>query len=152
MNIVRKHNLKVPLIRVDGESAMCTDWFVSKIRAEGTILDTTGAGEAVSVVERKKERVKGISNTLPYKLTEQLESWLARYVVSRINLVPTRNNPDYVSPREKLWGRRINVDKELKHGYVQVHSNTIDNSSYPLFYMSYFSFDDADCFASTDSI
>ena len=48
-----------------------------------------------------------------------------------INLVPTRNNPDYVSPRKKLWGRRINVDKELKHGfgdYVQVHSNTIDNS------------------------
>ena len=135
MNIVRKHNLKVPLIRVDGESAMRTDWFVSKISAEGTILDTTGAGEAVSVVERKirhiKERVRGISNTLPYKLTEQLESWLVRYVVSRINLVPTRNNPDYVSPREKLWGRRINVDKELKHGfgdYVQVHSNTIDNS------------------------
>ena len=56
-------------------------------------MDTTGAGEAASVVER--------------------------------------NNPDYVSPREKLWGRRINVDKELKHGfgeYVQVHTSQVDNT------------------------
>ena len=98
-------------------------------------MDTTGAGEAASVVERKirqvKERLRGIINTLPYRLTEQLESWLLRYVVSRINLVPTRNNPDYVSPREKLWGRRINVDKALKHGfgeYVQVHTSQVHNT------------------------
>ena len=135
MNIVRKHGHKVPLCRIDGESAMSSEWFVSKISAEGTILDTTGAGEAVSVVERKirhtKNLMRGIINTLPYRLTEQLESWLIRYVVSRINIVPTRNNFDYVSPREKLWGRRINVDKELKHGfgdYVQVHVSTVDNS------------------------
>ena len=47
-------------------------------------------------------------------------------------LVPTRNTVDYVSPREKLYGRKINVDKELKHGfgdYVQVHSDNIDNSN-----------------------
>ena len=44
-------------------------------------------------------------------------------------LVPTRNTVDYVSPREKLYGRKINVDKELKHGfgdYVQVYSDNID--------------------------
>ena len=135
LNIVRKHGIKVPLVRVDGESAISSEWFQSKISAEGTILDTTGAGEAVTVVERKirliKERLRGIINTIPYRLTEQLETWLLRYVVSRINLVPTRNNPDYISPREKLWGRRINVDKELKHGYgdyVQVHTNNVDNS------------------------
>ena len=47
-------------------------------------------------------------------------------------MVPTRNTVDYVSPREKLYGRKINVDKELKHGfgdYVQVHSDNIDNSN-----------------------
>ena len=67
---------------------MSTEWFQSKISAEGTILDTTGAGEAVRVVERKirhvKERLRAIVTTLPYRLTEQLESWLLRYVVSRI--------------------------------------------------------------------
>ena len=47
-------------------------------------------------------------------------------------LVPTRNTVDYVSPREKLYGRKINVDKELKHGfgdYIEVHSDNIDNSN-----------------------
>ena len=37
---------------------MSTEWFQSKISAEGTILDTTGAGEAVRVVERKIRHVK----------------------------------------------------------------------------------------------
>ena len=123
------------MLRVDGESAISTEWFHSKINAEGIILDTTGAGEAVTVVERKirqiKERFRGISNTLPYKLTETLETWLVKYVVSRIVLVPTKNSIEFVSPREKLWGRRINVDKELKHGfgeYVQVHTSQVDNT------------------------
>ena len=65
-------------------------------------------------------------------MTEKLERWLVRYAVNRIVLVPTRNTVDYVSPREKLYGRKINVDKELKHGfgdYVQVHSDNIDNSN-----------------------
>ena len=87
--------------------------------------------EDINTIRQDKERLRAIINTLPYRLTEQLESWLLRYVVSRINLVPTRNNPDYVSPREKLWGRRINVDKELKHGfgeYVQVHTSQVDNT------------------------
>ena len=137
VNSIRKHGLNITMLRVDGESAISTDWFNSKINAEGIILDTTGAGEAVSVVERKirqiKERFRGISNTLPFKLTETLETWLVKYVVSRIVLVPTKNSIEFVSPREKLWGRRINVDKELKHGfgdYVQVHSSVVNNSMY----------------------
>ena len=135
MNSIKRHGLKVTMCRVDGESAISTEWFQSKISAEGTILDTTGAGEAVSVVERKirqvKERFRGIACTLPYKLTEFLESWLVKYLLSRIVLVPTSNSSEYISPREKLWGRRINVNKELRHGfgdYVQVHSNEINNS------------------------
>ena len=137
VNSIRKHGLNVTMLRVDGESAISTEWFHSKINAEGIILDTTGAGEAVTVVERKirqiKERFRGISSTLPYKLTETLETWLVKYVVSRIVLVPTKNSIEFVSPREKLWGRRINVDKELKHGfevYVQVHSSVVNNSMY----------------------
>ena len=78
VNSIRKHGLNVTMLRVDGESAISTEWFHSKINAEGIILDTTGAGEAVTVVERKirqiKERFRGISSTLPYKLTETLET------------------------------------------------------------------------------
>ena len=102
----------------------------------GIELDTIGAGEAVTVVERKirqiKERVRAVISKLPFRLTEKLEGWLVRYAVNRIVLVPTRNTVDYVSPREKLYGRMINVDKELIHDfgdYVQVHSDYIDNSN-----------------------
>jgi hypothetical protein len=48
--------------------------------------------------------------------------------------VPTRNSVDYGCPREKLFGRKIDVDKEWKHGfgdYVQVHADTVDNSMKP---------------------
>ena len=70
LNVVRKRGIKVPLCKVDGESAISTEWFQSKISAEGAISDTTGAGDAVAVVERKirqiKERVTGIINTIPH--------------------------------------------------------------------------------------
>ena len=133
---ITKYGFSLNLVRVDGEGAINLVWFETKLATLGTALDTTGAGEAVTVVERKirqiKERVRAVINTLPFKLTEKLEGWLVRYAVNRIVLVPTRNTIDYVSPREKLYGRKINVDKELKHGfgdYVQVHSDNIDNSN-----------------------
>ena len=81
-----------------------------------------------------KERVRAIINTVPFSLSELLKSWLLRYIVDRLNLVPTRNSVAYVSPREKVYGRKINVDKESKHGfddYVQVHTNSVDNSNKP---------------------
>jgi hypothetical protein len=82
----------------------------SRLASLGIILDSTGAGEAVAVVVRYlKERVRAIINTLPYTLTEKLEGWLVRYAVNRIVLLPTRNSVDHVSPREKLYGRKLNV-------------------------------------------
>ena len=53
VNSIRTHGMKITMLRVDGESAINTDWFTSKNNAEGVILDTTGAGEAVTVVEGK---------------------------------------------------------------------------------------------------
>ena len=56
----------------------------------GIELDTIGAGEAVTVVERKirqiKERVRAVISKLPFRLTEKLEGWLVRYAVNRIVL------------------------------------------------------------------
>lgn len=63
-----------------------------------------------------------------------MEGWLVRYAVERIVSVPTRNTVEYFSLREKLYGRKINVDKEIKQGfgdYVQVHSDSIDNTNKP---------------------
>ena len=126
------------MIRVDGEGAINTDWFHNKVSLRGIILDVTGAGEAVAVVERKirhiKERVRSVINTLPFNLSEKLEVWLIKYAVSRIVSAPTRSSIDHISPREKLSGRKIDVDKEIKHGfgdYVQVHNDVTDNSTKP---------------------
>ena len=89
------------MIRIDGESAVNTLSFESKLAALGIILDSTGAGEAVAVVERKirviKKRLRAIINTVPFSLSELLESWLLSYVVNRLNSVPSRNSVAYVT-------------------------------------------------------
>lgn len=127
---ITKHGLKIKLIRVDGEGATQTEWFESRISELGIVLDIIGAGEAVSVVERKirhaKDSGRAVIKTLQYSLTEKLEGWFVRYVVNRIVHVPTSNTVKYVCSREKLHGRKINFDKELKHGMgdnVQVHAD-----------------------------
>ena len=55
---ITKHGFRINTLRVDGESAIVTDWFNSKLSSLGIILDSTGAGEAVAVVERKIQTVQ----------------------------------------------------------------------------------------------
>ena len=50
---ITKYGFKITMIRIDGESAVNTISFESKLAALGIVLDSTGAGEAVAVVERK---------------------------------------------------------------------------------------------------
>jgi hypothetical protein len=126
------------MIRVDGEGAIKTEWFHNKVGLKGVVLDVTGAGEAVAVVERKirhmKKRVRSMVNFLLFSLNEKLEVWLVKYAVGRVVLAPTRNSLNHISPREKLTGRKLDVDKEIKHhfgDYVQVHNDVIDNSTKP---------------------
>ena len=127
-----RYGLKTVLVRVDGESAMSSDFFSAKLHG---LLDMSAAGVAVPVVERKirtvKERIRSVINTLPYELTEKLEEWLVRGAVYSINLVPTRNSYEYSSPREKLHGATIDASCDLKHAfgdYAQVHEENTDNS------------------------
>ena len=127
-----RFGLKTVLVRVDGESAMSSDFFTAKLQG---LLDMSAAGVAVPVVERKirtvKERIRAVINTLPYELTEKLEEWLVRGAVYSINLVPTRNSYEYSSPREKLHGATIDAVYDLKHAfgdYAQVHEEDTDNS------------------------
>ena len=111
---------------------MGSEWFQAKA---GDLLDTTGAGIAVPVVERKirtvKERVRAVINTLPYDLTEKLEEWAVKAAIYSVNLVPTKNAAGYESPREKLHGQYIDAASDLRHAfgdYVHVHEEVIDNT------------------------
>jgi hypothetical protein len=50
---ITKYSYTIDMVRVDGEGAINTVWFETKLATIGTALDTTGAGEAVTVIERK---------------------------------------------------------------------------------------------------
>ena len=54
---ITKYVFSLNLVRVDGEGAINSVWFETKLATVGTILDTTGAGEAVTVVERKIRQI-----------------------------------------------------------------------------------------------
>ena len=65
---ITKYGFGLHLVRVDGEGAINSVRFETKLAGIGTVLDTTGAGEAVTVVDRKirqiRERVRAVINTL----------------------------------------------------------------------------------------
>ena len=130
-----KFGLETGIIRVDGESAISSEWFKEKL---GDLLDVGGAGVAVPAVERKirtiKERIRAVITTLPFELTQTLEEWCVRGSAYTINLIPTSNSSEFASPREKLFGTSIDANLDLKHGfgdYVQCHQEEIDNSMKP---------------------
>jgi hypothetical protein len=130
-----RFGLETAVIRVDGESAISSDWFKDKL---GDLLDVGGAGVAVPAVERKirtiKERIRAVITTLPFELTQTLEEWCVRGSAYTINLIPTSNSSEFASPREKLFGTSIDANTDLKHGfgdYVQCHQEEIDNTMKP---------------------
>ena len=54
---ITKYAFSSNLVRVDGEGAINPVWFETKLARIGTALDTTGEGEAVTVVERKIRQI-----------------------------------------------------------------------------------------------
>ena len=53
---ITKYGYNMDMVRVDGEGAINTVWFETKLATIGTVLDTTGAGEAVNEVDKLKIR------------------------------------------------------------------------------------------------
>jgi len=101
----------------------------------GVSVDTVGTGEHVRVVERGirtiKERVRGIVNTLPYKLCSVLLVFLVLFCVSRINMTPSKAATTILSPWERFHQRKLDFSKNLKAGfgeYCQAHDNDTDNT------------------------
>ena len=53
---ITKYGHNMDMVRVDGEGTINTAWFETKLATIGTVLDTTGAGEAVNEVDKLKIR------------------------------------------------------------------------------------------------
>ena len=131
---LKKYKFTINRVRSDMEPGVMTERFKDKLQVEEIIFDEEG-GHSVPIVERKirliKGRVRGIYNTLPFKLPANLQTWLVTYVVRLINVLPTSNSLEYISPTEKLTGRRLDAKKDLRHGfadYVQVADGATDNT------------------------
>ena len=134
MTHVTSRSLKIWRVRCDGESAIHTDYIKRKL-PEGIELDPTAGAAAVSDVERKirtvKERMRGVINTLPYKLSIRLEDWLLQSCLYYISFQPTVNTNDLRSPKEKLTGLILDAKVDLRFGYgdyCQVSDDDTDNT------------------------
>ena len=101
-------------------------------------VDAVGAGEHARIVERGirtiKERVRGIFNTLPFKLCYMLLVLLVLFCVSRISMVPTKADAIFISPWDRFQKRKLDYSRNLKAGfkeYCQAHYNDGDNTLKP---------------------
>lgn len=133
MSVYESYGQKVSDILTDGEGAIAA--IVADLAKLAVVVNTAGPGEHVPLVERKirqvKERVRGVVNTLPYRLANPLLRWLVAFAVTRINLLPTKTGKIGVSPKEALTGRKVDYNRDVRVGfgdYVQATTRTTDNS------------------------
>ena len=101
----------------------------------GITVEPVGNNEHIPVVERKirtiKERVRGIVNTLPYKLPLKLLALLVLFCVSRINMCPTTALSSSITPWERYNGKKVDYKRNLRASfgeYCQAHTNQADNT------------------------
>ena len=99
-------------------------------------LNTTSRDEHVGDIERDictvKERMRGISNTIPFKrLTRSMVMELAKAVVYWLNSVPSSTGVSpMMSPRTIITGQLLDYHKHCRYEfgeYVQTHEEH-DNS------------------------
>ena len=123
-------------VRTDGEGAISK--MVPALADRGIVVDTAGPGQHVPVVERMietvKERVRAHVTSLPFILTKLLLTYLVLFCVSRLNLLPSSNSLDKVSPHEQFSGLKLDFARDLRCGYgdyVQATVPNTDNSMSP---------------------
>lgn len=123
------------MIWTDREGAVIS--LRSELLAAGIKVEAATANKHVPGVEVRirviKERLRAILNTLPFLLPRSLLKHLVKYVVNRINMIPSDvNRSDGVSPREAFIGRRVDfkIDCRIAFGAcVQVRTNAFPTNS-----------------------
>jgi hypothetical protein len=133
---MRKQGFKTDIIRSDGEAGVITDAQTNlELLKLGITVDACGPGEAIPRVERKirviKERARCLCASLPFRLSSKIEDSAIIWATSRVNLQVTTNSEETRSPREKVYGNKIDLRTDAKHAfgdYVQVVNPTTDNS------------------------
>jgi hypothetical protein len=98
------------------------------LQSIGIMVNPTGAGQHVPVIENKirqvKERVRAIINTLPFNLPATTMKYLVANTVSSLNMMPCGTPVDNISPREAVTGRKIDYKRNLTVAfgdYIKAH-------------------------------
>ena len=124
---------RVRTVRVDAERGLIalSPWLGER----GIVLNPEGADEPVPKAERAirtvKERVRSFWNSLDFALSTSGIIYLVYFVVSRINLVPSRNLGFPESPLQRLRNlSRVGMAGLFKYGFFQyglAHRNHIQS-------------------------
>lgn len=126
-------NFTIVQLRMDGEGALGP--MANELSHLGIEIDVAGPGQHVPVVERRaqtvKQRFRAYENSVPFIMTRLLIIHCVLFVVSRLNMVPSRMSGTTLSPLEILTGRKIDSARDLRIGfgdYTQATVATTDNS------------------------
>lgn len=123
---IKDHGFNVSAIYVDPQRALAAlDGML------GVPLDTTGARQHVSNIERHirivKERLRSIECGLPFKCPLRLVPGMVHFVVSRLNLFTASEQKDGISPKESYTGVKPDYNKDVRGiafgTYVQAHED-----------------------------
>ena len=123
---------RIKTILVDGEGAMVS--MKTYFESEWITVSSTARNEHVPEVERAirhlKERVRGIWNTMPYKISNQnvqdikMLKHMVYYACMMINIMPKVNSAGGISAREAFSGIKVDYTRDTRIGfgeYVQVY-------------------------------
>ena len=133
INTAKSRDFDCVQLRTDGEGALGA--MRDELSGLGILLDTSGPGQHVPVIERKiqtvKERVRAHVNNLPFVMTRLLLTTCVLFCVSRINMQPSRMSTSRISPIEQFTGLKIDSARDLRvqfGDYVQATVRDTDNS------------------------
>jgi len=134
-------NYDVTHILCDGEKGFAA--FFNALRTAGYLINPSGPGQHVPVVERKirvvKERVRATLQSIPYQLMFSLLRYLVEYVTLMLNFEPNSTREDPTSPYELFRGLKVDYKRQLRISfgdYAECHnphitSNTVHRRTDP---------------------
>jgi hypothetical protein len=102
----------------DREKGFAT--FFNHLLAAGYLINPSGPGQHVPVVERKirlvKERIRAYLQSIPYQLMFSLLRFLVEYVTLMLNLEPNSTREDSTNPYpyELFRGLKVDYKKQLR--------------------------------------
>lgn len=87
---------------------------------------------AERLIEEIKEIVRSVKWSLPFRLPGRQVQHLVTYATIRRNSVHTKSFGEKISPREMLFGRKLDKKKELTYGFgdfVKVYNTNVNKNT-----------------------